>query len=186
MQRHLRLDRRFGEYYPGFLCKATHCLDPKVSHILICQLHSHHILSSHDILSIYLRADFRECWLFFICWQQARGAAPCILFFDEIDSIAKPRGSGGGSSEAGDRIVNQILTEMDGVGARKNVICIGATNRLECAAVCCSMLQCAVVCCSVLQCASVCCSVVVLYWCYQQVAVWCSVLQCVSVCCNVV
>ena len=39
------------------------------------------------------------------------GAAPCILFFDEIDSIAKPRGSGGGgASEAGDRIVNQILT----------------------------------------------------------------------------
>jgi len=62
-------------------------------------------------------------------FEKARGAAPCILFFDEIDSIAKPRGSGGGASEAGDRIVNQILTEMDGVGARKNVICIGATNR---------------------------------------------------------
>jgi len=62
-------------------------------------------------------------------FAKARGAAPCILFFDEIDSIAKPRGSGGGASEAGDRIVNQILTEMDGVGARKNVICIGATNR---------------------------------------------------------
>jgi len=63
-------------------------------------------------------------------FAKARGAAPCILFLDEIDSIAKPRGSGGGgASEAGDRIVNQILTEMDGVGARKNVICIGATNR---------------------------------------------------------
>ena len=63
-------------------------------------------------------------------FEKARGAAPCILFFDEIDSIAKPRGSGsGGASEAGDRIVNQILTEMDGVGSRKNVICIGATNR---------------------------------------------------------
>ena len=62
-------------------------------------------------------------------FAKARGAAPCILFFDEIDSIAKPRGSGGSSGEAGDRIVNQILTEMDGVGARKNVICIGASNR---------------------------------------------------------
>jgi len=62
-------------------------------------------------------------------FSKARGAAPCILFFDEIDSIAKPRGSGGSSGEAGDRIVNQILTEMDGVGARKNVICIGASNR---------------------------------------------------------
>eukprot|EP00960_Hanusia_phi_P026912 746529-Hanusia_phi.AAC.3 len=43
---------------------------------------------------------------------------------------SQPRGSGGGGAgEAGDRIVNQILTEMDGVGARKNVICIGASNR---------------------------------------------------------
>merc|ERR1712127_783643 len=51
--------------------------------------------------------------------------------FDEMDSIAKARGSGGGGggSEAGDRVINQILTEIDGVGARKNVFCIGATNR---------------------------------------------------------
>ncbi|EOD23160.1 cell division cycle protein 48 [Emiliania huxleyi CCMP1516] len=62
--------------------------------------------------------------------QNARGAAPCILFFDEIDSIAKPRGSGGaGGGEAGDRIVNQILTEIDGVGAKKSVFIIAATNR---------------------------------------------------------
>ena len=50
--------------------------------------------------------------------------------FDEIDSIAKPRGSGGaGGGEAGDRIVNQILTEIDGVGAKKSVFVIAATNR---------------------------------------------------------
>jgi transitional endoplasmic reticulum ATPase len=50
--------------------------------------------------------------------------------FDEMDSIAKTRGGGGpGSSEAGDRVINQILTEVDGVGARKNVFVIGATNR---------------------------------------------------------
>ena len=63
-------------------------------------------------------------------FDKARAAAPCILMFDEMDSIAKARGSGGpGSSEAGDRVINQILTEIDGVGARKNVFCIGATNR---------------------------------------------------------
>ena len=63
-------------------------------------------------------------------FDKARGAAPCILFFDEIDSIAKPRGSGGaGGSDSGDRIVNQILTEMDGMGAKKSVFIIGATNR---------------------------------------------------------
>lgn len=60
-------------------------------------------------------------------FDKARAAAPCILFFDEMDSIAKARGSGGaGSSEAGDRVINQILTEIDGVGARKSVFVIGA------------------------------------------------------------
>jgi len=63
-------------------------------------------------------------------FDKARAAAPCILFFDEMDSIAKSRGGGsGGASEAGDRVINQILTEIDGVGARKNVFVIGATNR---------------------------------------------------------
>lgn len=63
-------------------------------------------------------------------FDKARGAAPCILFFDEIDSIAKPRGSGGaGGSDSGDRIVNQILTEIDGVGSKGSVFIIAATNR---------------------------------------------------------
>jgi transitional endoplasmic reticulum ATPase len=63
-------------------------------------------------------------------FDKARAASPCILMFDEMDSIAKTRGSGGpGASEAGDRVINQILTEIDGVGARKNVFVIGATNR---------------------------------------------------------
>lgn len=63
-------------------------------------------------------------------FDKARAAAPCILFFDELDSIAKARGGGGGGgSEAADRVINQILTEIDGVGARKSVFVIGATNR---------------------------------------------------------
>uniref|UniRef100_A0A7S2V5J3 Cell division cycle protein 48 n=1 Tax=Fibrocapsa japonica TaxID=94617 RepID=A0A7S2V5J3_9STRA len=64
-------------------------------------------------------------------FDKARAAAPCILFFDEMDSIAKQRGGGGGggSSEAGDRVINQILTEIDGVGSRKAIFVIGATNR---------------------------------------------------------
>ena len=58
-------------------------------------------------------------------------AAPCVLFFDELDSIAKSRGgSGGDGGGASDRVINQILTEMDGMGAKKNVFIIGATNRL--------------------------------------------------------
>lgn len=63
-------------------------------------------------------------------FDKARAAAPCVLFFDELDSIAKSRG--GGISDAGgaaDRVINQILTEMDGMGNKKNVFIIGATNR---------------------------------------------------------
>merc|ERR1719473_240513 len=63
-------------------------------------------------------------------FDKARGAAPCVLFFDELDSIARARGSSGGDGGgAADRVINQLLTEMDGVGAKKNVFIIGATNR---------------------------------------------------------
>ena len=62
-------------------------------------------------------------------FDKARGAAPCILFFDEMDSIAKARSAGsGGGSEAADRVMNQILAEID-IAGKKNVFVIGATNR---------------------------------------------------------
>jgi len=56
-----------------------------------------------------------------------------VLFFDELDSIGAARGggSGGDGGGAGDRVMNQLLTEMDGVGAKKNLFIIGATNRPE-------------------------------------------------------
>jgi transitional endoplasmic reticulum ATPase len=63
-------------------------------------------------------------------FEKARQAAPCVLFFDELDSIAQQRGgSQGDGGGAADRVMNQLLTEMDGVGAKKNVFIIGATNR---------------------------------------------------------
>ena len=63
-------------------------------------------------------------------FDKARSSAPCVLFFDELDSIARSRGSSSGDGGgAGDRVINQILTEMDGVGAKKSVFIIGATNR---------------------------------------------------------
>merc|ERR1712084_110882 len=63
-------------------------------------------------------------------FEKARQAAPCVLFFDELDSIAQSRGgSPGDGGGAADRVMNQLLTEMDGVGAKKNVFIIGATNR---------------------------------------------------------
>jgi len=65
-------------------------------------------------------------------FDKARAAAPCVLFFDELDSIGTARGGGGGDSGgAGDRVMNQLLTEIDGVGVKKNVFFVGATNRPE-------------------------------------------------------
>merc|ERR1711904_278330 len=66
-------------------------------------------------------------------FDKARAAAPCVLFFDELDSVGTARGSGGGGDAggAGDRVMNQMLTEIDGVGVKKNVFFIGATNRPE-------------------------------------------------------
>merc|ERR1712125_304450 len=65
-------------------------------------------------------------------FDKARAAAPCVLFFDELDSIGTARGSSqGDAGGAGDRVMNQLLTEIDGVGAKKNVFFVGATNRPE-------------------------------------------------------
>lgn len=63
-------------------------------------------------------------------FDKARAAAPCVLFFDEIDSIAKARGGNiGDAGGAADRVINQLLTEMDGMSPKKTVFLIGATNR---------------------------------------------------------
>ncbi len=61
-------------------------------------------------------------------FQRAREAAPCIIFFDELDAIAPRRGLHTDSGVT-DRIVNQLLTEMDGIQILKDVVVIGATNR---------------------------------------------------------
>lgn len=66
-------------------------------------------------------------------FDKARSASPCVLFFDELDSVGAARSSGGGGDAggAGDRVLNQLLTEMDGAGGKKNLFFIGATNRPE-------------------------------------------------------
>lgn len=61
-------------------------------------------------------------------FRKAKQAAPCIIFFDEIDSIAATRGSNV-DSNATERVVSQILTELDGMEELKDVIVIAATNR---------------------------------------------------------
>jgi len=66
-------------------------------------------------------------------FDKARQSAPCVLFFDELDSIANQRGSSSGDAGgAADRVLNQLLTEMDGMNSKKTVFIIGATNRCTC------------------------------------------------------
>lgn len=63
-------------------------------------------------------------------FRKARQASPCVVFFDELDSVAPRRSSSGsGDSHVGDRLVSQLLTEMDGLQDLKGVVVIGATNR---------------------------------------------------------
>merc|ERR1712159_917851 len=65
-------------------------------------------------------------------FDKARSASPCVLFFDELDSIARSRGGNAGdASGAGDRVMNQLLTEMDGINPGKQIFVVGATNRLD-------------------------------------------------------
>jgi transitional endoplasmic reticulum ATPase len=68
-------------------------------------------------------------------FRRARQAAPCVIFFDEIDSIAMARGGGmggemgGGSVGTNDRVISQILTELDGISELHGVVVLAATNR---------------------------------------------------------
>ncbi|KAL2494912.1 Cell division control protein 48-like protein C [Forsythia ovata] len=62
-------------------------------------------------------------------FSRARTCSPCILFFDEVDALTTRRGQEGGSVV--DRLLNQLLIELDGADQRKGVYVIGATNRPE-------------------------------------------------------
>ena len=62
-------------------------------------------------------------------FRKARQAAPCIIFFDEIDAIAPRRGGDFGDTHVTERLISQLLTELDGLEILTNVIVIGATNR---------------------------------------------------------
>uniref|UniRef100_A0AAY4A415 Peroxisomal ATPase PEX6 n=1 Tax=Denticeps clupeoides TaxID=299321 RepID=A0AAY4A415_9TELE len=62
-------------------------------------------------------------------FSKARSAAPCIIFFDELDSLAPNRGHSGDSGGLMDRVVSQLLAELDGLHSTGDVFVIGATNR---------------------------------------------------------
>ena len=65
-------------------------------------------------------------------FQDAKKNAPCIIFIDEIDAVARRRGSGlGGGHDEREQTLNQLLVEMDGFGVNEGIIVMAATNRKD-------------------------------------------------------
>ncbi|MBD3182387.1 CDC48 family AAA ATPase [Candidatus Poribacteria bacterium] len=63
-------------------------------------------------------------------FQKARQSSPCVLFLDELDAIAPPR-SGASDSHVSERVISQLLTEMDGIEELRGVVVLAATNRRD-------------------------------------------------------
>jgi transitional endoplasmic reticulum ATPase len=82
-----------------------------------------------ELMSMYVGESERGVREVF---HKARQAAPCIVFFDEIDALASTR-AGGGHQDAGvgGRVLSQLLTELDGIEELKGVLVLGATNRRD-------------------------------------------------------
>ncbi|KAK3925435.1 Peroxisome assembly factor 2 [Frankliniella fusca] len=79
-----------------------------------------------ELLNMYVgqsEANVREIF------ERAREASPCIIFFDELDALAPNRGKSGDSGGVMDRVVSQLLSEMDGLNKSALLFVIGATNR---------------------------------------------------------
>jgi ribosome biogenesis ATPase len=82
-----------------------------------------------ELLDKYVGESERAVRLVF---ERARASSPCIVFFDELDSLVPKRGNdGGGGGGVSERVVNQLLIEMDGLESRRCVFVIAATNRPE-------------------------------------------------------
>merc|ERR1719148_94342 len=64
-------------------------------------------------------------------FAQAKKNAPCIIFIDEIDAVARQRGGGAGGNDEREQTINQILVEMDGFNGNPGIITIAATNRVD-------------------------------------------------------
>ena len=65
-------------------------------------------------------------------FEEGKKHAPCIIFIDEIDAVARQRGTGmGGGHDEREQTLNQLLVEMDGFGVNEGIIVMAATNRVD-------------------------------------------------------
>ncbi|CAG0884919.1 unnamed protein product [Cyprideis torosa] len=79
-----------------------------------------------ELLNMYVGESERAVRQVF---SRARSSGPCVIFFDELDALCPRRDGGSGSGDSSARVVNQLLTEMDGLEARKGVFVLAASNR---------------------------------------------------------
>ncbi|XP_043281430.1 peroxisome assembly factor 2 [Venturia canescens] len=92
-----------------------------------CQLHFMSV-KGPELLNMYVGQSEKNIRQVF---ERARAAAPCVIFFDELDSLAPNRGRSGDSGGVMDRVVSQLLAEMDGLESAGSIFIIGATNRFD-------------------------------------------------------
>jgi transitional endoplasmic reticulum ATPase len=132
----IKFPLKYPELYQKFGTKRTKgillhgppgCGKTLLAKALACESNMNFIyIKAAEVLNRWLgesEAAIREIF------AKAKAAAPCIVFFDELDAVSTTRGMEGNVHS--DRVTAQILTEIDGLEELKNIICIGATNRLD-------------------------------------------------------
>jgi ribosome biogenesis ATPase len=123
-----RLHRRFGLDHPiGILLYGPPgCGKTLVAKAIANQSGANFIsIKGPELLNKFVGESERSVRMVF---ARARASAPCVLFFDELDALAPRRGSDR-ANPSSERVVNQLLTEMDGVDGREGVFVVAATNR---------------------------------------------------------
>ena len=83
-------------------------------------------ISGSDFVEMFVGVGVRDLF------DEAKKNAPCIIFIDEIDAVARQRGTGlGGGHDEREQTLNQLLVEMDGFGVNEGIIVLAATNRVD-------------------------------------------------------
>ena len=86
-------------------------------------------ISGSDFVEMFVGVGASRVWDLF---DEAKKHAPCIIFIDEIDAVARRRGTGmGGGHDEREQTLNQLLVEMDGFGVNEGIIVMAATNRVD-------------------------------------------------------
>ena len=104
-------------------------LDEGFSDIILCDIFSVFTISGSDFVEMFVGVGASRVRDLF---EDAKKNAPCIVFIDEIDAVARRRGTGmGGGHDEREQTLNQMLVEMDGFGVNEGIIVMAATNRVE-------------------------------------------------------